>query len=335
MDKPLSVEIPRMGLGCMNVSHAYGPALPEDRAIDLLQSAYSLGYRHFDTATLYGFGGNETLVGKALKDRRSDIFLASKCGMAGVDGKKTIDGRPETIRAQVEASLERLQTDHIDLYYLHRVDKSVPVEESLGALLDAKERGLIGAIGLSEVSTETLTRAVAAAPIAAVQNEYSIWSRNCELGVSDFCANNGIVLVAFSPVCRGFLGIDWPSFEGFADGDIRRGMPRFQPSAVSQNQSMAAKLDDLAKTVGVSRSQLALMWVLAQGEHIVAIPGTRSLQHLKDNFACYPHRLSAEIIAEISAIYAPSEVAGNRYPEGTQAEIDTERFPFELANAAI
>ena len=327
------VDVPRIGLGCMNVSHAYGPPLSEERGCELLQAAFEMGYRHFDTATLYGAGSNERLVGMALGSVRHEIFLASKGGMAIVDGKKVIDGRPNTLRRQIDQSLERLQTDHIDLYYLHRVDKSVPIEESLSALSAAKADGKIGAIGLSEVSVRTLTRAVNVASVAAVQNEYSIWTRNCELGVSDFCSSHGIKLVAFSPVCRGFFGIDWSTFVGFPDGDIRRGMPRFQPEAIAANTLLAEQLDALASSVGLSCSQLALAWVLAKGSHVAAVPGTTSIAHLSENYTTAHAEVDAGVIAAVDRIFAPAAIAGNRYPEVTQSEIDTERFPFEKSNA--
>ena len=184
---------PGIGLGCMNLSHAYGTPLSEDEAVRALQDAFNMGYRHFDTATLYGGGRNETVVGKALKAHRQSLFLASKCGMAigQESGKKEIDGRPETLRTQCETSLRRLQTDHINLYYLHRLDPKVPIEESIGALANLVSEGKIGAIGLSEVSARTLRRAQAVHPIAAVQTEYSLWSRNAEIAVLDACRDSG------------------------------------------------------------------------------------------------------------------------------------------------
>ena len=198
---------PGIGLGCMNLSHAYGTPLPEADAIQALRQAFDMGYRHFDTATLYGGGRNETVVGKALKDQRQSLFLASKCGMAigQESGKKEIDGRPDTLRAQCEASLRRLQTDHIDLYYLHRLDPNTPIEDSVGALSDLVREGKIGAIGLSEVSAATLKRAQRVHPIAALQTEYSLWSRNAEIAVLDACRESGTAFVAFSPLARGFL----------------------------------------------------------------------------------------------------------------------------------
>ena len=189
-----------IGLGCMNLSHAYGEPLTEAEGVHLLEQALELGVNHFDTATLYGFGKNESLVGSVLKHHRDQIFLASKCGMAGVDGKRVIDGRPETIKAQCDASLQRLQTDVIDLYYLHRWDKSVPIEDSVGALADLVTAGKIRYIGLSEVSAATIHKAHQVHPITAVQNEYSLWSRNAEHGALQACEAIGANLVAFSPL---------------------------------------------------------------------------------------------------------------------------------------
>ncbi len=323
-------SVPVIGLGCMNLSHAYGAPPDEREGITLLRRAFELGYRHFDTATLYGFGRNESLIGKALHDRRDSIFLASKGGMAGVDGKRVIDGRPETLRRQIDGSLRRLQTDFIDLYYLHRVDRKVPVEESLGALREAVQHGKIGAVGLSEVSRTTLERAIAVCPIAAVQNEYSIWTRNCELGVSDFCAEQNIALVAFSPICRGFVAMAGKEPGEFVDGDIRRGMPRFRPENFEANTVWLSRFLELAATAGMSPAQLALAWLIAKGEHVAPIPGTTNEKHLADNFFVCDARVSAELEQEIDHLMAPALISGNRYPEATQSEIDTERFPFEL-----
>ena len=224
------MRLPRIGLGCMNLSHAYGVPPSVDDGIALVRTALDAGVRLLDTATLYGAGRNEELVGAAIAGRRDEVVLASKGGLASVDGRSSVDGRPETLRAQVDASLRRLGVDHIDLYYLHRWDKTVPIGESVGALAEAVTAGKIGAIGLSEVSVARLREALQVSPIAAVQNEYSLWSRNPELGMLEATRDAGIALVAFSPLARGFLsdGVDDPA--QLAPGDIRRTMPRFQPT---------------------------------------------------------------------------------------------------------
>lgn len=315
-----------VGLGCMSLNHAYGVPPARDDAIRLLNQALDLGYDHLDTAALYGFGANETLIGEAVGHRRDAYFLASKCGMTGVDGKRVIDGRPETLRATIEESLTRLRTDRVDLYYLHRWDKSVPVEDSVGELARLVAAGKIGAIGLSEVSAATLRRAHAVHPIAAVQNEYSLWSRNVELGVLDACAELGTTLVAFSPVARGFLAGALASPDDLSQGDIRRQMLRFSPENFARNLTLLDALRRIASERDVTPAQLCLQWVLAQGEHVVAIPGTTSPAHLVENAATPVEALPGDVLAELDRIFAPDAIAGPRYPAATQAEIDTEEF---------
>ncbi|PQA86983.1 aldo/keto reductase [Hyphococcus luteus] len=317
-----------IGLGCMNLSHAYGhPPSPED-GVKLLHKAIELGVDHFDTAALYGFGRNEELVGPALKPYRDDILLASKCGMQGVDGKRVIDGRPEALRATLEDSLRRLQTDRIDLWYLHRFDKlnEVPIEDSVGEMARLVETGKVGAIGLSEVSAETLRKAHAVHPIAAVQSEYSLWSRNAEIAVIDACADLGAAFVAFSPVARGFLGGGDLDPENFAEKDIRRGMPRFQEPHFSQNAVLLPEFRRIAKEADITPAQLAIAWTLSKGQHIHAIPGTTSIAHLEENIAAGDVELSAEIVSRVETLINQNTVSGPRYPAGTQAEIDTEEF---------
>ena len=321
-----SSTVSPVGLGCMSLSHAYGTPPAREDAIRLLNQALDLGYDHLDTAALYGFGANESLIGEAVAHRRDDYFLASKCGMTGVDGKRVIDGRPETLRATIEQSLTRLRTDRVDLYYLHRWDKSVPIEESVGELARLVEAGKIGAIGLSEVSAATLRRAHAVHPIAAVQNEYSLWSRNVELGVLETCAELGTTLVAFSPVARGFLAGALASPDALEERDIRRMMPRFNADNFARNLTLLDALRAIASERGITPAQLCLQWVFAQGEHVVAIPGTTSPAHLAENVATPVEPLPGEVLAELDRIFAPDAIAGPRYPAATQAEIDTEEF---------
>ncbi|MEZ5917864.1 MAG: aldo/keto reductase [Parvularculaceae bacterium] len=273
-------NVAEIGLGCMNLSHAYGVPPVREKAIALLHKAVDLGVTHFDTAALYGFGQNETLVGSALKGVRDKIHLASKCGITGVDGQRVIDGRPETLRITIDESLQRLQTDVIDLYYLHRFDKlnGVPIEDSVGELSRMIEAGKVRAIGLSEVSAETLKNAHAVHPISAVQSEYSLWSRNVEIGVLDACSEIGAAFVAFSPLARGFLTSVDLDPAGFAEKDIRRGMPRFKEPHFSKNQSLLPEFRRIAKDAGCAPAQLALAWLLQKAPHIIPIRGRPPLR---------------------------------------------------------
>jgi aryl-alcohol dehydrogenase-like predicted oxidoreductase len=319
-------DVTAMGFGCMNLSHAYGPPQPRDAAERILRKALDLGVTHFDTAALYGFGANEKLVGDVLKSRPANVVIASKCGLFGRDGKRVIDGRPESIREICEQSLRNLQTDCIDLYYLHRWDRRVPIEESIGAMVELLRAGKIRALGLSEVGAATLRRAHAVHPIAAVQSEYSLWTRNPEIAVLDECRNLGITFVAFSPLGRGFLAGHIESPTALIDGDIRRTMPRFQSPNFEENQRQQAPLGRIAAEVGCSRAQLVLTWVLSRAPHAVVIPGTTQERHLVENCGADAIRLSAATAAQLEALLPPGKVAGARYPPATQVENDTEEF---------
>ena len=315
-----------IGLGCMNLSHAYGTPPDETSAIQLLQRAVELGCNHFDTATLYSFGANETLVGKALKPYRKQIFLASKCGMGGVNGQRVIDGRPATLKQQCEASLQRLQTDVIDLYYLHRWDKNIPIEESVGALADLVQQGKIRAIGLSEVSAATLEKAHAVHPIAAVQTEYSLWTRNPEIAVLAKTRELGAAFVAFSPLGRGFLGGSLHDVADLVEKDIRRPMPRFSAENYPKNLQLLTALQQLADQAGCTLTQLSLAWLLAQQDNILPIPGTVQISHLAENLAAAELNLDADLLQQAGQLIHAQNVHGARYPAATQAEIDTEEF---------
>ncbi|MEW5879973.1 MAG: aldo/keto reductase [Pseudomonadota bacterium] len=319
-------EVSAIGLGCMNLSHAYGTPPAPDAGARLLLRALELGVNHFDTAALYGFGANEELVGRVLGPYRERIVLASKCGMTGVDGKRVIDGRPQTLKRTCEDSLRRLHTDVIDLYYLHRWDRKVPIEDSVGALADLVRAGKVRAIGLSEVSAATLRRAHAAHPIAALQNEYSVWTRNPEIAGLDACRALGVALVAFSPLARGFLTGTLRDATAFEEKDIRRQMPRFAPDNYAANLRLLDGFIALAREAGCTPAQLALAWLLARGDHVVPIPGTRSTAHLEENVAAAAVRLPADLVARIDALINQQTVAGARYNAATQAEIDTEEF---------
>ena len=325
-------NVSAISLGCMNLSHAYGPPVSPAQGERVLLAALDAGVTMFDTATLYGFGGNETLVGNVLARHRGRFTLASKCGLSGVDaagdGKlvRVIDGRPETIRASCEASLKRLQTDVIDLYYLHRWDKKVPVEDSVGALGDLVRAGKIRAIGLSEVSAATLRRAHAVHPVAAVQTEYSLWTRNPEIAVLDACRELGAAFVAFSPLARGFLGADVQDVGTLDAKDIRRAMPRFAPDNYATNLKLLPGYLRLASEAGCTPAQLALAWLLQKGEHIIPIPGTTRVSHLLDDLGAVNVKLGNDLVARLEALINDKTVAGSRYNEQGSKEVDTEAF---------
>ena len=323
-------QVSAIGLGCMNLSHAYGAPVSREQGEKVLLAALDAGVTFFDTAALYGFGANETLVGEVMKPHRNKFTLASKCGMQGVDpgnGTKVrvIDGRPETIRQTCEDALRRLQTDVIDLYYLHRWDKKVPIEESVGALGDLVRAGKIRTIGLSEVSANTLRKAHAEHPITAVQTEYSLWTRNPEIAVLQTCRELGVTFVPFSPVARGFLcgPLD---IAGFDAKDIRRSMPRFAPDNYAANQKLLPAYNSLAQEAGCSPSQLALAWLLHKGEDLIPIPGTTSVAHLLDDLGAVDVKLSADLMARVEDLINERTVAGDRYNAQANSEVDTEVF---------
>jgi aryl-alcohol dehydrogenase-like predicted oxidoreductase len=319
-------DVEPIGLGCMPLSHAYGTPPPEAAAARLLHEALDLGYDHLDTASLYGMGHNERLIGEALKRRRSEFILASKCGIRIVDGERRVDASPDAVREVLDDSLGRLGVEFIDLYYLHRVDPKVPVEDSVGALADAVRAGKIGAVGLSEVSAATLRRAHAVHPIAAVQTEYSLWTRNPEIAVLDTCRELGATFVAFSPVGRGALTDAPPDPANLAAGDIRKPMPRFAPEHWTRNREMLAQFRQAAHEAGCTAAQAALAWVLSRGPHVVAIPGTTSPAHLAENLGARELTLEAEFGAKLDTIVNQRTVSGGRYPAAVQATIDTEEF---------
>jgi aryl-alcohol dehydrogenase-like predicted oxidoreductase len=319
-------EIEPIGLGCMSLSHAYGTPPPVQHSSALLNQALDLGYDFLDTAALYGFGANEELIGKAIGHRRSEFKLASKCGMTGVDGKRVIDGRPETLRRTLHESLRRLRTDFIDLYYLHRWDKRVPIEESVAAMAEFVSDGKVGAIGLSEVSAATLRKANLVHQIAAVQNEYSPWSRNVELGVLQATKELGAALVCFSPTARGFLAGAIRESDQLQSGDLRRSMPRFQEDNLRRNIQLLDRFEQLAAESLCTPAQLSLAWVLSRGDHVIAIPGTTNSRHLEENFRARELHVDDAVLSRIDELISPQSVSGRRYGEATLAEIDTEEF---------
>ena len=319
-----------IGLGCMNLSHAYGVPPSAEQGERVLLAALDAGVTLFDTAALYGFGKNETLVGRVLKQHRSKITLCSKGGMAGVqfdDGvRRVIDGRPEAIRRNSEDSLRRLQTEVIDLYYLHRWHKAVPIEDSVGEMARLVAEGKVRAIGLSEVSAATLRRAHAVFPIAALQSEYSLWSRNAEIAVLQACAELGVAYVAFSPVARGFLCDAVHDPATFHEKDIRRGMPRFEPAHHAHNLTLLPGYRALAAEAGCTPAQLALAWLLHKAPHIIPIPGTTSVEHLLEDLGAVKLRLKAGLLARLEAHINQATVHGARYGAQGSSEVDTESF---------
>jgi len=325
-------DVHPVGLGCMNITHAYGPPLNEADAKALLARALDLGCDFLDTATIYGLGRSEELIGEALGQRRKEYFLASKCVLGFRDGQRVLDGRPDAIKAACEASLKRLRTDVIDLYYLHRPDPKVPVEDSAGALADLVREGKIRFIGLSEMGEDQLRRAHKVHPVAALQSEYSLWVRNPEIAVLDACRELGTVLVAFSPVGRGFLADPPADPASFHDTDMRRVMfPRFSPEFYPKNLALLDEARTVAKEAGCTVAQLALAWTLAKGPHVIPIPGTAKIAHLEENHTAANVALTPAQVARLDAHFAPERAVGPRYSPPGQASVTTEMFDFERA----
>ncbi len=319
-------ELHPVGLGCMNLSWAYGtPPSPEEGAA-LLARALDLGYNHLDTARIYGGGKNEALIGETLKGRRGEFFLASKCGIV-VDGpKRGVDCSPQAIDTAVDESLRLLQTDHIDLYYMHRFDPKVPIADSVGALARAIEAGKIGAYGVSEWSARHIREAHAVHPVGAVQTEYSLWTRNVELAVLETCRELGVPLVAFSPVGRGALAGLLRDPATLEEQDLRTKMPRFNAQNWPHNLALVDRLAALAKDAGMTAAQLALAWVLSRGDHVHVIPGTTNLQHLADNHAAAGLAVGQDVLDAAGALINEGTVAGHRYHDAIRPTIDTEEF---------
>ena len=316
------LTVSALGLGCMGMTHAYSPTGDENSAIATLHRAVDLGVTFFDTAEVYGPYTNEILVGKGLKPYRDKVVIATKFGFK-IDGSKPAgqmmvgtDGRPENVRAVAEASLKRLDVDAIDLFYQHRVDPDVPIEETVGAMAELVKQGKVKHLGLSEASAETLRKAHATHPIAAIQSEYSLWTRDPEEnGVLDTCRELGIGFVPFSPLGRGALTGALKSLDGLAADDFRRGLPRFQGENFNANLALVKLLEDMAAEEGVTAGQLALAWVLAQGDFIVPIPGTTKIANLEKNVAAADVSLTRQEVENLGSLLAPSKVAGKRYPE--------------------
>jgi aryl-alcohol dehydrogenase-like predicted oxidoreductase len=315
-----------VGLGCMNISWAYGTPPSHDEAVRLLQRALDLGYDHLDTARIYGGGANEALIAEALKGRRDEVFLASKCGIV-VDGPhRGVDCSPKAIARAVDESLALLGTERIDLYYLHRFDPKVPIADSVGALAAAIEAGKIGAYGVSEWSAGHIREAHAVHPVGAVQTEYSLWTRNVELAVLETCRELGIAFVAFSPLGRGALAGTLKDPATLEDQDLRTKMPRFQPDNWPRNLALIESLVALAEDAGVTAAQLALAWVLSRGEHVHVIPGTTREPHLADNHRAWGLPVPPDVLEAAGALINERTIAGHRYHDAIRPTIDTEEF---------
>jgi aryl-alcohol dehydrogenase-like predicted oxidoreductase len=314
---PGGPTVSALGLGCMGMSEFYGPR-DDTESIGTLHRALDLGVTLFDTADVYGPYTNEELLGRALRERRSEAFIATKFGFVVSEDKQApaaVDARPAHVRAACEASLKRLGVSHIDLYYLHRVDPRVPVEDTVGAMAELVRAGKVRYLGLSEVAPQTLERAHRVHPITALQSEYSLWTRDPEDGVLAACERLGIGFVPFSPLGRGFLTGALRSPEDFAPDDYRRTNPRFQGENFARNLALVEEVKALAREKGCTPGQLALAWVLAQSKHIVPIPGTRRVRNLIENLGALGVKLSAHDLAALEAVFPLSAIAGARYGE--------------------
>ncbi|MEV6684631.1 aldo/keto reductase [Streptomyces sp. NPDC051130] len=316
------LAVSAQGLGCMGMSHGYG-ASDDAQSIATLHHALDLGVTLLDTADFYGAGHNEELIGRAVAGRRDEVVLATKFGFASRLGEPVrLRGDAAYVRQACEASLRRLGVDHIDLYYQHRVDPQVPIEETVGAMAELVQAGKVRHLGLSEAGADTIRRAHAVHPIAALQSEWSLWTRDLEAEIAPVCRELGIGLVPFSPLGRGFLTGRYGSVEGLAETDLRRSQPRFADGNLERNLAIVAKLEELAAAKGITTGQLALAWVQHRGTDVVPIPGTRRQRYLEENLAALAVDLAPEDLAAIEAAAPPEQVAGTRYDAANLAFVN-------------
>lgn len=317
-------QVSAIGLGCMGMAAFYGQASSEEQAAEVIHRALDLGVTLFDTAEMYGPHTNEVQVGKALAGRRDQAFIATKFGI-GYNADRTalkVDGSPANVRRAIEGSLKRLNVDNIDLYYLHRVDPDTPIEETVGAMAELVSEGKVRFLGLSEAAPETIRKAHATHPITALQTEYSLWSREPEDEILATCDELGIGFVPYSPLGRGFLSGDIKSLDDLAADDYRRQNPRFQGENFQKNIDLVTAVTEVAKAKGVTAAQLALAWVLAQGDHLVPIPGTRRVRTLEENVAAADLVLSADDLAAIEAVFPKDAATGHRYAAAAQSSLN-------------